>query len=265
MDAWSNIEVSPDDREILSIEHRERTLGSMSEEIYKIRELITRFEVCHFKYQKHYRYIIKSITELKPAVDTDSIGANHLRHGEKAPENDTTGRSRVGRQYIAALCFWLEQTDGLPDDSQNEMNRLVALWLGERNAVKKKLVNMLLDRLLYRLEGYNYCKMTELEYQVMRTDICCYAFPRNIEKTIRAIGKLSPVETFDGCGTTNAEIKLFAGRRLKELCQWLKEDGTDNAVMLGKKNPVRIWLTACLAKTIKEQIQALDPIPDPPL
>ena len=94
----------------------ERALGNLSEQIYKIRELITRFEVCHFKYPKHYRHITESIAILKSTVDIGKIGANHPRHGEKIINNDTTGRSQVGQQYISALRFWLDNTSASPKD-----------------------------------------------------------------------------------------------------------------------------------------------------
>ena len=48
MNAWSNIEISPQDPEIIEIGKLEKTQGNISKNVRKIRELITRFEVCHF-------------------------------------------------------------------------------------------------------------------------------------------------------------------------------------------------------------------------
>lgn len=58
MDAWSNIQISPQDPEIVKINNLERTLGELPENVKKIRGLITRFEVCHFKYQQHLRGLL---------------------------------------------------------------------------------------------------------------------------------------------------------------------------------------------------------------
>lgn len=262
MNRWRNIEVSPADQEILAIDRIEETCGNIPEEVYKIRELITRFEVCHFKYKEHYQHILESIARLKPTVNIDNIGSNHPRHGEKAVKNDTTGRSRVGQQYISSLHFWLHNSPLTPDDIEKGMNRQIALWLGEKNKTKERLVSMLLDRLLYRsLENYSLEKLDELEYQVMATDICCYSFPRNIEQVIQGIGKLEPVKNFTGCGTINAEIKSFITKEFKRLCRWLEKDMTYIDCNLGEKEQVKIWLVLCLAKTLKEQIHLLTPIP----
>ena len=61
MNAWSNIEILPQDSEIIEINKFEKTLGDIPVHDQQIRELITRFEVCHFKYQQHFRNIKKSI------------------------------------------------------------------------------------------------------------------------------------------------------------------------------------------------------------
>lgn len=77
MNAWINIEVSPYDREITVIDRLEEALGSISAHVRQIRELITRFETCHFKFQQHYRHIMGSIAILQPLVDVSRIGSNH--------------------------------------------------------------------------------------------------------------------------------------------------------------------------------------------
>jgi hypothetical protein len=262
MTEWSNIEVSPDDQEVLAIDRMERALGDIPDHVYKVRELITRFEVCHFKYRKHYRHITDSIAALHPSVNAENIGARHPRHGEDAVAHDTTGRSRTGQRYISALRLWLNNRSVPSDDSQNEMNTQVTAWLGERDNTKEKRVSMLLDRLLYRgLEEYSYGELEGIEYQVMATDICCYAFPRNIEKVIKGIGKGTPVKEFDGCGTVNAEIVVFITGEFKRLCKWLGEDEGDCDALFGKKIPEKVWLVACLTKTMKEQVRLSGPVP----
>jgi hypothetical protein len=55
MNGWINIETLPDDKEIAEIDQLEGTFGNVPKHIHQIRELITCFESCHFKYQQHYR------------------------------------------------------------------------------------------------------------------------------------------------------------------------------------------------------------------
>jgi len=121
---------------------------------------------------------------------------------------------------------------------------------------------MLLARLLYRsVEEYRRGgEWGILEYQIESTDICNYAFPNNLERLLQGIGKLQPVEAHDGCGTSNDEIKSFIIREVSKLCEWLKSDIKD--IGFGKNEPARIWLVACMAKTMKEQIHLPDPLPE---
>ncbi len=49
MNAWANVEVSPDDEEIAAIDRMEQALDNVPERVRQTRELITRFESCHFK------------------------------------------------------------------------------------------------------------------------------------------------------------------------------------------------------------------------
>ena len=264
MNAWINIEVSLDDKEIAEIDRLEEALGNIPDQIRQIRELITRFETCHFKYQQHYRHIMESIAILQPVVDVSRIGSNHPRHSGNAWKNDTTGRSRIGHHYILALGSWLEEasTDSFDEDGTVEFKQRVKSWLGERNRSKDMLVRMLIARLLYRsVEEYRRGgEWIILEYQIESTDICNYAFPANLEKLLQCIGKLQPVEVHDGCGTSNAEIKSFIIKVFSKLCEWLMSDIPD--LGFGKNEPVRIWLVACFAKTMKEQIHLTDPLPE---
>lgn len=55
MDSWSNIQISPQDSEIININEFEKNLGELPEKVKRIRELITRFEACHFKYKQHLK------------------------------------------------------------------------------------------------------------------------------------------------------------------------------------------------------------------
>lgn len=263
MNPWCNIEVLSNDQEILAIDQLEQTLNNIPYQVYKVRELITRFEVCHFKYQKHYQHIIDSITAQNPTVNVDIIGANHLRHGEKVINNDKTTRSLTGFKYIKALGSWMENKYSTLDESQKSVDNQVVMWLNERSNVKKRLVSMLIDRLFYRpLEKYFSCgEISKLEYQVIATDICNYSFPQNIEKMIKGIGKLETIKEFHGCGTTTPEIETFITNEFHMLCKWLKKDIENTNSRLGEKNQIKTWLVFCLIKTLKEQIHLSIPIP----
>ncbi len=57
MKAWSNIEVFDKDPEMIRINKFEKRLGNLTKHVYQIRELITRFEVCHFKARQHLYHI----------------------------------------------------------------------------------------------------------------------------------------------------------------------------------------------------------------
>jgi len=270
MSAWSNIEVLPSDEEIVAIDHMEQSLGSIPKPVNQIRELITRFESCHFKYQQHYRHIMESIARLHPVVVLSKIGSNHPHNGANAWKNDTTGRSRIGQQYIEALQFWIDEDSssnvGVPEQEALELKQRVNVWLGYRSEEKVGLVRMLLARLLWLwqpMEEYRRGdKLSDLEYQVERTDICNYAFPQNIKRLIQAIGKLKPVEAFDGCGTFTVETRSFISEEFSKLCEWLKVDSLGNDLGLGEKEPMKVWLVACLAKTLKESVHLSYPLPE---
>ena len=73
MSTWSNLAISLQDHEIQKINTLEAGLGELPENVVKIRELITRHEVCHFKFKQHIRIIKDSIILLKPVVDPGKI------------------------------------------------------------------------------------------------------------------------------------------------------------------------------------------------
>ena len=113
MESWSNIEITSDDPEILKINDFQKLLGDIPTNVMQIRELITGFEVCHFKYQQHIEYIRTSITTLKPNIVLQSIGAHHIRQAEVEWMKDKTGRSQRGQQYISAIEAWIGCSRGL--------------------------------------------------------------------------------------------------------------------------------------------------------
>ncbi len=268
MKAWSNIQISPQDPEIVKINHLEKTLGDLPDKVYKIRDLITRFEVCHFKYRQHLRKINDSILDLEPGVDTAKIGINHIRHGERVLNSDTTGKSLTGQQYVWAVKEWLndDQPDEISGKYDKTLGKEIHKRLGDKNPDKIRLVRLLLARLTWDWESYEKWQQggefRDIELQAGRMDICHYAFPKNLDLLLQGIGQMKAVreEEFEGCGSYNTGIKACLEKEFLDLNDQLKtlkiNTGPD------RNNLIRAWLVACLAKTIKENIKIAVPVTD---
>lgn len=268
MNAWSNIQISPQDPEITRINNLQKNLGELSDKINEIRELITRFEVCHFKYHQHLRNIKESINALEPNVDIHKIGINHIHHGESVLNNDTTGRSLIGQQYVWAMKVWLNENFPIEpsDDYDKKFGRQIHEWLGDKNSDKTELVRLLLARLTWDWKSYGELqhggKFTDIELQAGRMDICHYAFPENLNLLIKGIGQMKAVEEreFEGCGSYNTDIKTYLEKEFLELNDTLLS--LKNKSGQNKNDLIKAWLVACLAKTIKENIKISIPIID---
>jgi hypothetical protein len=65
---------------------------------------------------------------------------------------------------------------------------------------------------------------------------------------------------FEGCGSFDANIKAYLEKEFLELNDALISLKTKNGS--NKKDIIRAWLIACLAKTIKESINISIPITD---
>ena len=204
MNPWSNIEILDQDQEITGLDKLENNLDIIPPLVKRIRELITRFEVCHSKYKKHLNYIEDSIINLDPAIDPDKIGENHIRNGENAWINDKTGRSLAGQQYLWSLSSWLRKK-GQRKTTENNDSKLeskISKWLGNKADDKERLVKLLIARLTYDWESYEKLQVgeqfKELEYQACRMDICHYAFPDHLNALIQATGKMHQSENYRG-------------------------------------------------------------------
>lgn len=259
MNAWSNIDISPDDPEIIEIDKLEKTIGEIPSKVRQIRELITRFEVCHFKYQQHFKYIKESILNLNPNIYPEKIGINHIRSGENAWKKDKTGRSRLGQGYVWALANWLGDNPKVKDlDYYNKkLGQQITKWLGKKNPEKERLVRLLRARLIWDWKSYEELQKgkenKELELQVCSIDICHYNFPKNLDLLLHRIGEMKPVEAFEGCGSFDSDIKKFVEKEFSILNDLLK---SITSVSKPDKNElIRAWLVACLAKTLKEQVR----------
>lgn len=258
MNAWSNIDVSPDNPEIIEIDKFEKTLGVIPSNFRQIRELITRFEVCHFKYQQHFKYIKESILNLKTNIDPEKIGENHIRSGENAWKKDKTGRSRLGQRYVWALTNWLGDNPKVKDLEyyNKKLGQQITKWLGKKNPEKERLVRLLIARLIWDGKSYEELRHgkenKELELQICSTDICHYNFPKNLNLLLPGIGEMKPVEAFEGCGSFNSDIKKTVEKEFSILNDLLKF--ITSASKPDKNELVKAWLIACLAKTLKEQV-----------
>ncbi len=264
MKAWSNIEITPQDPEIIKINNFERKLGKLPDQVIQIRELITRFEVCHYKYQQHMKKIKDSIKKLQPVTNPNKIGKNHVQHGEDAWKNDKTGRSLIGQQYIWVLQKWMEDESPIKESSHynKKLNQQIEIWLGDKNTVKKRLVRLLLARLTWNWKLYDELQYgkehKDLEQQVCRMDICHYNFPTNLNILLQAIGEMKESDKFEGCGSFNVHIKAFIKKELSILNKQLK-----SLIIAGKESKeelIKAWLIACLMKTLKEHVNLPTPI-----
>jgi hypothetical protein len=256
MSYWSNIEISSQDSEIIEINNFEETLGELSENVQKIRELIRRFEVCHFKYKEHLKYIKDSILNLSPNIEPTNIGVNHISKGKDVLKNDKTGRSIVGQQYLYSLMDWLGGY--LQENSEYfnyELNQQITKWLRDKNQDKERIVRLLVARLMWDWKSYEEYQhggeYKELELQACRMDICHYAFPQHLDLLLQGIGKMEPIDNFEGCGSFNSEIKTYVEEQFSILCDYLKSNTNKNNSEQNKQ--IKIWLIASLAKTLKEQ------------
>lgn len=258
MENWANIGFEKPDEEIVELYRMEKSIGKLPQVAKDIRNLITRLEICHFKFERHVLRIIRSIGKMELDLDPDSIGKSHPKFGENAWQKDKTGRSRKGQEYIWVLQAWLAEEKPPEEDPGEILEKLfeeVYDSLGQRNKYKEALVRSLLDRLLWnfgaeRKELERHFK--DLLYQIDRTDICHYSFPDNMRKTIEAIGRLEPSTEFKGCGSHDEEHKIMALHYVLELNSWLHGDMSETGRILGEKTPLKEWLVACLTKTIKE-------------
>jgi hypothetical protein len=268
VNAWSNIETSPQDPEIIEIDKFEKSLENISPNAQKIRELITRFEVCHFKYKQHFKNIKDSILNLKPTKNPAKIGANHISKGKSAWKKDKTGRSSLGHQYLCALTNWLDDHSQVKrsEHFNKQLSQQIAKWLGNKSPDKERLVRLLVARLTWDWKSYEEYQhggeYKELEYQVCRMDICHYAFPKHLDSLLKGIGKMKPIKNFEGCSTFSTGTKTYIDKQFSILCDYLKYNIYSNNINPGKNEQIKLWLIACLAKTLKGQVGLKNSIPE---
>ena len=103
-------------------------------------------------------------------------------------------------------------------------------------------------------------KFKDIEFQASRMDICHYAFPENLNLLIKGIGQMKALaeQGFEGCGSYNTDIRTFLEKEFLDLNDMLKS--LKNKSEQNKDDLIKAWLVACLAKTIKENINISIPI-----
>ncbi len=266
MNVWSNIECSSDDLEIAAINDFETSLGQIPNNVKDVRELIRRFEGCHFKYRRHLTLIKSSIRDLKPHIEPSVIGKKHLYNDNDDEQSDSTEKNSIGWQYLDALHRWLGSSQpGFNKIHANpNLYRQIHAWLGEKNPHKIRLARLMIARLTW---DWKRCEalqegdaLKDLELQTIRMDICHHSFPKNLNLVLQAIGKLEPIEpnNFEGCGTYNDAIRAHLKQEFSELNDWLKTLGASKT---SKPEPLmRQWLILSLAKTIKETVRLSETI-----
>ena len=100
----------------------------------------------------------------------------------------------------------------------------------------------------------------KLEYQIARMDICHYAFPSNLDLVIQGIEKMQPISEseFEGCGTFNEGIKVHLKKEFENLNKEITIIAASSYLEIDEK--IQLWLTMCLAKTIKEAMYFSDTV-----
>ena len=255
---WANVNLTKADEEVRWIYRMERHVSPVPPEAHIIRELISRIEACHFKYQRHIEHIIRSIGQMQTDIDPDSIGNAHPKSGDGAWRKDSSGRSRRGQEFILALQLWLDEKSPpgeLSEEISQSLTMKVYNALGEPDYNKRVFVEALINRLLWKFGNTRQPlseKFDEIGEQIDRTDICHYTFPANVERVISAIGRLTPLSDFEGCGSFGSEQQCLTEEYFHTLLNWLHKRKCRLDEQLGESTPLKRWLAACLAKTLKE-------------
>ena len=63
---------------------------------------------------------------------------------------------------------------------------------------------------------------------------------------------MEPIDNFEGCGSFNADIKIYIDKKFSISCDYLKSNARKKHPV--KDENVKLWLFACLAKTLNEQV-----------
>jgi len=142
-----------------------------------------------------------------------------------------------------------------------ELGQKVNEWLGDKSEDKIRLVRLLITRLTWDWPLFEKLQVKgdfeKLEWQISRIDICHFDFPSNLDRLLKGIGQMTPTDNWKGCGSFNGEIVEFVKKELLLLSDLLKSYSKNKT---NNENRIRVWLTACFIKTLKEQIGEKQPL-----
>ena len=69
---------------------------------------------------------------------------------------------------------------------------------------------------------------------------------------------MKPTEDFEGCGSFDNNIQEFIEKELLALNDMFNSLYNDNKS--DEKSQIKAWLTGCLIKTLKEQVELSEPL-----
>jgi len=246
LEPWANIGLIEPDEEVTALWKLQQALLLPAPSARRIRELITRLKICHFKFPRHLQRIMAAIGTMRWELDLAQIGQAHPRKGPQASLMDTTGRSQQAESFIAALEGWLAG-----QSPETEVAEEVWAALGSQDDQKVSLVAALARQLRWQYEAGSLGPELSLwDYQLRRTHQCHYTFPQNVRRLIEAIGRGKPLEEFEGCGSFSSENLALARSTIEGLYAWLTQGGGPLAARLGHSTPEKEWLARCLRYTL---------------
>jgi len=104
--------------------------------------------------------------------------------------------------------------------------------------------------------------------QITRVEVCHYHCKASVERILQMIGTMQPGPVL-GCGDTEARLADEVRGIMDEAAAWVDgraQDAGPLADMLGERTPAKQWLTACLCKTLAQQLEPVQgdvPLPQP--
>lgn len=276
----------PEDKEVAAIDATEDKLGKLDVQTIKIRNLISRLELCHHKAERHVELIIRAIGEGKVVKEPGS-----------RPIGEIHPREALTERVIGSLTAWVneEQYDAPPFDIGGIAVEDLFGFIGERTPLKAWQVRQVCAKLRSFLDPeFRYYEMVEYpdKYEehahyrgatintVIKDEVggeevkltlasaidhlqpCNWNFPSNLIIVLKAIGgDLEPENPF---AAHSRNLPLSPSYpRLKKVVDLLQaylvdkkpsQDTEQIAAVLGEKTPVKEWLVASLAKTLSLQL-----------
>jgi hypothetical protein len=152
---WRNCALEPD-YEILEIDKKEDGIAPISEEISKIRELISSFELCHHKARQWIHNIIEAI----------GTGRTTKGLGTRSPEEQHPFE-KVWQNACAALNFWCAGCPSSKIDlniSTLPASQLLSC-LGERSPLKEWQVQRVVDKIRTHIHWPHFTDHPMTQYQ----------------------------------------------------------------------------------------------------